>query len=226
MRRYQAVLLDVDGTLVDSNVAHAHAWVEAFAERGVEIDAERVLRLIGMGGDRVIELVTGRHDKRLADRRSKLFRERWLRHVKPLLGARELLLQLRREGYQYVLASAAQADELEAVLAQTGLADLCELRTSSSEVAASKPDPASIEAALRWVDVDRSRVVMLGDTPYDLQATRAASVDLIAFTSGGWSYDALAGAVAIYAHPAALVAAWARSPLASRATADLSSPGH
>jgi HAD superfamily hydrolase (TIGR01549 family) len=226
MRRYQAVLLDVDGTLVDSNVAHAHAWAEAFAERGVEIDAERVLRLIGMGGDRVIELVTGRHDKRFAERRSKLFRERWLRHVKPLLGARELLLQLRREGYQYVLASAAQADELEAVLGQTGLADLCELRTSSSEVAASKPDPASIEAALRKVDVDRSRVVMLGDTPYDLQATRAASVDLIAFTSGGWSYDALAGAVAIYAHPAALVAAWAASPLASRVTADLSTQGH
>jgi phosphoglycolate phosphatase-like HAD superfamily hydrolase len=226
MRRYAAVMLDVDGTLVDSNVAHAHAWVDAFAERGVEVSVERVQRMIGMGGDRVIETVMGSQDDALSERRSELFRERWLSHVGPLLGSRELLLRLRSEGYPYVLASAAKADELEAVLQAAGIADLCELRTTSDDVDASKPDPASIEAALRKLDVDRSRVVMAGDTPYDLQAARGASVDLIGFTSGGWSYDALAGAVAIYDHPAGLLAAWAASPLGdARASSSPARPG-
>ena len=226
MRRYAAVMLDVDGTLVDSNVAHAHAWVDAFEERGVEISVERVQRMIGMGGDRVIETVMGGRDDAVSERRSELFRERWLSHVGPLLGSRELLLRLRDEGYPYVLASAAKADELEAVLQAAGIADLCELRTTSDEVDASKPDPASIEAALRKLDVDRSRVVMVGDTPYDLQAARGASIDLIGFTSGGWSYDALAGSVAIYAHPGDLLATWAASPLGdARDCRDPAPPG-
>ena len=219
-RRYAAVLLDVDGTLADSNVAHAHAWVDAFAERGVEVSVERVQRLIGMGGDRMIETVLGEPDEALSERRSEIFVERWLQHVKPLLGARELVLRLRSEGYQYVLASAAQAEELDVVLQAAGIDDLCELRTTSSDALASKPDPASIEAALRKLDVDRSRAVMIGDTPYDLMACRGAATDMIAFTSGGWSYDALAGAVATFAHPAALLAEWDASPLAARAMRD------
>jgi len=219
MRRYAAVLLDVDGTLVDSNDAHAHAWVEALAAHGHAVDFARARMLIGLGGDRLVETITGlppdhKRSKKLRDHRGKLFRAKWLPTIQPLLGARALVLRLRREGYQYAIASAAQDEELQPLLELADLADLCERRTSSSSVPASKPDPAAIEAALEVVTVDRSRVVMCGDTPYDVEACRGAGVDIIAFTSGGWAHDALAGAVAIFRGPADLLARWDESPLA------------
>jgi HAD superfamily hydrolase (TIGR01509 family) len=210
MRRYGGVLLDVDGTLVDSNDAHAHAWAETFAAHDVPADYERIRKLIGMGGDRLVEVIAGyprdsRASKKLRDQRTKIFHERWLAHCHPLDGARALLLRLRAEQYAYVIASAAAADELEPLLAIASIADLCELRTTSSDVAASKPDPETIEAALAKLSVDRSRCVMIGDTPYDVEAARAASVDIIGVTTGGWSQEALAGAVAVYRGPADLL---------------------
>src|SRR5512138_401095 len=121
MRRYAAVLLDVDGTLVDSNDAHAHAWVDAFAERDIDVTYTRVRSLIGMGGDRLIETLAGlpkdsRAHAALSKRRGELFRDKWLSHVVPLRGARELLLRLTAEQYMWALASAAKADELDAIL--------------------------------------------------------------------------------------------------------------
>ncbi|MEO8703961.1 MAG: HAD family hydrolase [Kofleriaceae bacterium] len=213
MRRYAAVLLDVDGTLVDSNDAHAHAWVEAFAKRDLDVDFARVRKLIGMGGDRMVELIAelprgSRDNEKLGKLRSKIFREHWLAKVKPLAGARELLLRLRAEQYMYVIASAAQADELEPLLELAGISDLCELRTTSSDVEASKPDPEIIEVALAKLPCDRSRAVMLGDTPYDLEAARGAGVDFLGVTSGGWSHEALSGAVAIRTGPASMLAEW------------------
>jgi HAD superfamily hydrolase (TIGR01509 family) len=220
MRRYAAVLLDVDGTLVDSNDAHAHAWVEALQHHGIEVTFARVRKLIGMGGDRLIEAVTGlprdsRDTKRISEDRSKRFRADWLAKVKPLPHARELVLRLRSEGYQLAIASAAKAEELEPLLALADLADLVDVRTTSSDVEKSKPDPEIVEAAHARLAVPRSRTVMLGDTPYDVEAARAARTDIIGLSSGGWSAEGLAGAVAVYRGPADLLAAWESSPLAS-----------
>ncbi|MBA3395280.1 MAG: HAD family hydrolase [Deltaproteobacteria bacterium] len=220
MRRYAAVLLDVDGTLVDSNDAHAHAWAETFAELDHAVDYSRLRRMIGLGGDRMIESVVGHLDlghkklEKIGKRRTEIFRENWLSKVRPLVGARALVLRLRAEGYQYAIASAARADELVPLLELADIADLCERQTTSSDVPASKPDPAAIEAALNCVSVDRTRVVMIGDTPYDIEACSGANVDIIAVTSGGWSHDSLAGAVAVFAGPADLLARWSASPLA------------
>lgn len=221
MRRYQGVLVDVDGTLVDSNDAHAHSWVETFAEHDLEVSFSRVRRMIGMGGDRMIDVFAGapkdsKESKRLAAARSKNFHEKWLPKVRPLVGARELLLRLRAEGYQYAIASAAKAEELDALLAIAGISDLCDRRSTSSDVEASKPSPEAIEGALPLLSVDRHRVVMIGDTPYDVEATRGAGVDIVGVTTGGWSAEALAGAVAIYDGPAGLLANWAQSPFAAR----------
>lgn len=222
MRRYDGVLLDVDGTLVDSNDVHAHAWVETFELHDIKADFARVRRMIGLGGDRMIRLLAGiEPDDRAYDKitktRSKVFLDKWLPTIRPLLGTRELILRLRAEGYQYAIASAATSVELGPLLELANIADLCEQRTTSSDVEASKPDPAAIEAGLACLPYDRSRVVMFGDTPYDLQACRGAYTDMIAFTSGGWSHDALAGAVAIFKGPADLLARWDESPLADRA---------
>lgn len=219
MRRYAAVLLDVDGTLVDSNDAHAHAWAEVLAKHRMEIPYARVRRMIGMGGDRLIEAVGGpargtRANKKLGEERSELFRTSWLPRVKPLLGARALLLRLGAEGYHYAIASAATANELTPLLELADIADLCPIQTSSDDVEESKPSPEIVEAALGRVPVERSRTVMLGDTEYDVQACRSAGVDIIGTTTGGWSVHDLAGSVAVFDGPADLIARWPDSPLA------------
>ena len=210
MAMFSTVLLDVDGTLVDSNEAHAHAWIETLARFGHEVAFARVRSLVGMGGDRLIEMTVGiaRDDprnKKIADARSEIFRERWMSAVRPLRGARELLLRLRHEGYQYALASAARTEELEPLLAIADIADLAETRTTSSEVGASKPAPDTIEAAMgKLLIVERSRTVMIGDTPYDARAAREANVAFIGVTTGGWPAEALAGAIAVFDGPAAI----------------------
>jgi phosphoglycolate phosphatase-like HAD superfamily hydrolase len=225
MRRFDGVLLDVDGTLVDSNDIHAHAWVETFAEIDHEVSYARVRSMIGLGGDRLVAEILpdaprgSRRNQQIGKQRGKRFVEKWLGQIKPFVGTRELVLRLRSEGYQYAIASAARADELGPLLELAGIADLVDRRTSSSDVEESKPDPAAVEAGLACLHVERSRVVMLGDTPYDRMACQGANVAMIAFTSGGWAHDALAGAVSIYAGPADLLARWADSPLQAQLTA-------
>ncbi len=216
---FAAALLDVDGTLIDSNDQHAHSWVETFAEHDIEVTYDRVRQMIGMGGDRLIDEVTGfakddKRSKQIAKRRSELFRERWLPRIRALQGARELLLQLRDAKIEYTLATAAKADELDPMLDIAGIADLCTRRTTSSDVSESKPDPQIIDAALGRVAADRSQAVMVGDTPYDVEAAQRADVFVIGFTSGGWPRKALSGAIAVYDGPADLLAKWATSPFA------------
>lgn len=209
MRRYEAVLLDVDGTLVDSNDAHAQAWVEALGNHGYDLALSRARMLIGMGGDKLIELVTGipagsKRNAQISHDRSELFREKWLRAVRPLVGSRELVLRLRAEGYKYAIASAAKDEELGPLLEIADIADLVPVRTTSSDVDRSKPDPDIIEAAFGRLMAERSRTVMVGDTPYDVRAGKAASIDVIAVTTGGWSVEALAGAAFVFTGPRAL----------------------
>ena len=208
---WRGVLLDVDGTLVDSNDAHAHAWVEVLANHGHDVAFARVRSLIGMGGDRLVELVTGipkdsDENSAIGDERSQRFRDKWLASVRPLPGSRDLVLALRACGLAYALASAAKAEELSPLLEIADLADLVEhaARTTSSEVDASKPAPDVVEAALAKLPVERARVVMIGDTPYDVRAARDAGLAFIGVTSGGWPADALAGALRIASGPAEL----------------------
>jgi HAD superfamily hydrolase (TIGR01509 family) len=221
MQRYAAVLLDLDGTLVDSNDAHAHAWVETLGQHGIEVAFERVRDMIGMGGDHVIEQLTGwprdGHKARvLQDQCTAIFVERWLRDVKPIDQTRDFVLRLRHEEYQIVLASAAHEAALRPLLEIAGLADLLDAGAQPPKPDESKPDPAAIEIALSRVGVDPSRVLMIGDTPDDIEAARAAHVDVLAFTTGGYTPEALAGAIAVYCGPSDLLAHWAESPLGNR----------
>jgi HAD superfamily hydrolase (TIGR01509 family) len=206
---FQAVLLDVDGTLVDSADAHVHAWLDALSAHGFDVPPTLVRPLIGMGGDRLIETLTGipqdsKKAEKLSSERSEIFRERWLGKVRPLVGSRKLLLQLRRGGYQYSLATAAKDDELGPLLEIGDIADLCPVRASSSDVEQSKPAPDILEAAFGKLYAERSRTVMIGDTPYDLQAARSAHFHFIGVTTGGWSHGMLSGAVAVFEGPSAL----------------------
>lgn len=220
MRRYAAVLLDVDGTLVDSNDAHAEAWVEVFAAHDISVAIPQVRRLIGMGGDRLVETLAGiprgsRKNQKLADEHSEVFRERFLRSVQPILGVRALVLRLQREGYQLAIASAAHDKDLRPLLEIADIADLIDARERPDKPDESKPDPDTVEVALRRLDVDRSRVLMIGDTPYDIECANGAAVDALGFSTGGYTREALAGAIAVYAGPSHLLACWETSPLAT-----------
>lgn len=214
----KAVILDIDGTLIDSNGAHADAWVDALAEHGYAVDCDRVRRLIGMGGDKVLPELTGleqdsHEGQQISQRRSNIFRERYLPKVQPLPGTRDLLQRIRAEGLELGVATSAKGDEVEALLRTARVNDLVKARTTSSDVSRSKPDPDIVQAALDLMEQSPSATVMLGDTPYDVQAAGRAGVAIVAFRSGGWSDGDLQGAVAIYDDPADLLAHYDESPL-------------
>lgn len=215
--RLAGVLLDVDGTLIDSNPAHARAWVDALSEFGYRASYAEMIRLIGMGGDKILPKVTGLDPdsskaQELTSRRMEIFSKKYLSTLHAFPGAHELLAHFEQNGLRTVVATSAKSDELNALLEQAGLEELIERKTSSSDADRSKPDPDIIAAALERGHLDREHVLMIGDTPYDVEAAGRAGVGTVALRCGGWNDDALSGAVAIYDDPRALLAEYERSP--------------
>lgn len=200
----RAVLLDVDGTLVDSNDAHARAWVDAFAEAGFAVPFERVRPLIGMGGDQIVPLLTGRSDERISDRRSAIFRERYLSTVKPFPGSRALVERIRARGLRVVVATSANEEDARPLLDVAGIPDLVDAKTTSDDAERSKPHADVICAALERAGVGADEAVLIGDTRYDVEAASRAGVRTIAVRCGGSSDEELRGSIAIYDGPAEL----------------------
>ena len=219
MTHIHAVIFDVDGTLVDSNDAQARSWVDALKEFGYSVPYEKVRPLIGMGGDKVLPETIGvqkdsEKGKQISKRRSEIFKEKYLPNVKPFPDAQKLLDRMRKQGLKLAIATSAQPDELRPLLQIVGAADLIEDKTSARDVESSKPDPDVMQVALKRVGYPPNEVVMIGDTPYDIEAARKVGVGTIAFRCGGWSDSDLAGAIAIYNDSADLLAHYDSSPLA------------
>src|SRR6266576_2226796 len=150
----RTVLLDIDGTLIDSNDAHARAWVDSLRAHGYIIPFEEVRPLIGMGGDKLVPKLTGLapdsgEARRLSETRSKLFLKRELPTLRPTRGARALLEHLTSIGLELVIATSAESSEVQALLEQAGVADLIPLASSADDADRSKPDPDIVKAALR-----------------------------------------------------------------------------
>jgi HAD superfamily hydrolase (TIGR01509 family) len=223
MPRIDTVLLDIDGTLVDSNDAHARAWVDTLAQFGHEVPFERVRSLIGKGGDKLLIQAAGiekdsAEGRRIDEARAKRFMRDYMPHLKPFPKARELLARLREDGLSLVVATSAKQAEMDALLEICGAKDLVQARTSSDDAEKSKPDPDIIQAALEKAKAAPTAALMLGDTPYDIDAARRGGVDSVAVRSGGWDTAALDGAIAIYDDVADLLARYADSPLGRRRT--------
>jgi HAD superfamily hydrolase (TIGR01509 family) len=217
------VIFDVDGTLVESNDQHAHAWVDALTEAGVQVEFAHVRSLIGKGGDKVLPELTGLSDESplgqaLSSRRSQIFRKRYLPHLKGFPGARELVQRLRADGHVLGIATSAKEAELHSLLRAANVEDLFDHRTSSDDADRSKPDPDIIHAALDRMHARASDAIMIGDTPYDVTAAARAGVRTIAFRSGGWGDADLAGAIAIYDGPEHLLREYEHSALAYSTT--------
>lgn len=215
----RAILFDVDGTLVDSNDAHADAWVRAFAEHGVTVDRDHVRRCIGMGGDKLMPEVSGLREetpqgKAIATRRSELFQREFLPHLEAFRDAARLVAAVKARGLRAVAASSAKADELTPLLETAGARALMDAVTSSDDAEESKPDPDIVEAALQRAGATAGEALMIGDTPYDIEAAGRCGVPVIAFRCGGWTDPDLRGAVAIYDGPWDLLARLDESPIA------------
>jgi HAD superfamily hydrolase (TIGR01509 family) len=210
-RSVTGVILDVDGTLVDSNAVHAQAWVDALREHGYDLDVPRVQRLIGMGTDKLLPTLIGLDKdsplgKKLTQRRKVIFRERYLPSLQPTRGAPELLDRLERERVGLMIASSADAEELSALLRICGAPELASRTPPPQAVSGSKPDPDMVSAALARLYRSPDEVVMLGDTPYDVEAARRAGIGIVALRCGGWDDRDLEGALAVYDDPADLLA--------------------
>jgi HAD superfamily hydrolase (TIGR01509 family) len=221
---FRAVIFDVDGTLVDSNDAHAHAWVLAITESGRRVEFSRVRPLIGMGGDKLLPEVTGlsidsTEGKAIADKRREIFRRDFLPHLQPTRGAQRLLERLRNVGKTLVVASSAQEDELQDLLKVARATKLIESTTSSDDAERSKPDPDIVAAAFERTRCPAAETIMVGDTPYDVEAALRTGIDIIGLRSGGWSDQELIGAVAVYADPADLLEHYDLSPFTRPAAA-------
>ena len=216
----QSAIFDIDGTLVDSNDAHAHAWVRALAEYGYNVSFEKVRPLIGMGGDKVLPEVAGiskesEEGQKISKLRKQIFLQEYLPHVRAFPGAVELLMRLRKQGLRLAIATSAEQDELQKLLAviDPHAGDFFEQISSSKDAQQSKPDPDVIQATLQRTGFDPARTIMFGDTPYDIEAAGKAGVKTIAFRCGGWSDKDLRGALAIYNDPADLLQHYEESPL-------------
>ena len=216
-----AILFDIDGTLIDSNDLHAAAWRETFLQFGVDLPLERIRGQIGKGGDNLIpallppELVEARQEE-IETYRSDLFKRDYLPRVVPFPGVRALFERLRSDGKRIVLASSAKAEEVRFHLGVIGAEDLVETTTSADEVEHSKPDPDIFAAALAKVaPLGPDEVLVVGDTPYDVEAAAKLGIRSIAFRSGGFPDEVLreAGAVELYDGAADLLASYDRSLL-------------
>jgi HAD superfamily hydrolase (TIGR01509 family) len=216
---FQGVILDIDGTLVLSNDAHAQAWVEAFAAYGYEVPFEKVRPLIGMGGDKVIPiLVPGLNNKEgegkaISAKRKEFIINRFAPNLSPTPGARELVLQIQKAGSQIIVASSSTTEELSLLFKAARVDDLLDAETMSSDADASKPAPDIVATSLEKLQMSPNEVVMIGDTPYDIESASKCGVGTIAVRCGGFSDEQLQGAIAIYDSPADLLAHYADSPL-------------
>jgi len=205
------VILDIDGTLLLSNDAHARAFVEAGHSLGVHADYVLVRRLIGKGGDKLIPEAFGfdaesELGKKLDEAKGQIFRA-YVGTLRPAPGARELLVKLRSNGIKLVVASSAGKDDIKLLLEQAGVRDLIEEATSSDDAESSKPDPDIIQAALRKAGEDPRETIMIGDTPYDVEASLGAGVRIITVRCGGfWTDDDLRGSLFIFDDPADILA--------------------
>ena len=199
--RADTVLLDVDGTLMDTTYHHAIAWHRAFRSQGVDVPIWEVHRAIGMGGDRLVAAVAGDEvEQRLGDQ----LRAAWEREYEPLRAevaplprARELLQLLKDRGFRVALASSGKPDHTQQAVALLEGEDLLDAVTTAEDAEDSKPAPEILQKALEAAGGRHALVI--GDSPYDVEAANRLGAPCVAVRTGGFGEEELreAGAVLV-----------------------------
>ena len=199
-----AAILDIDGTLVDTNYHHAVAWYRAFRQQSIALPIWRIHRHMGMGGDKLVQALTSEaFDAEYGDEvraAEKVLYMELIEECAPMQGARELIEELKRRGNHVVLASSAKASEVDYYLDLLDARELADDWTTSADVEATKPEPDLVKAALEKAGAEPGDAVMLGDTPWDCEAAKRAGVETVALMTGGFSEQELtdAGAVNVF----------------------------
>jgi HAD superfamily hydrolase (TIGR01549 family) len=214
-----AAILDVDGTLVDTNYQHAIAWYRAFRGQAVTLPLYRIHRHIGMGSDQLVEALAGaefdrEHGDAVREAETELYMD-LIDEVRPLAGARELLEDLKERGHALVLASSAKQHEVDHYLDLLDARELADAWTTSADVERTKPEPDLVAAAVERAG--GGAAVMLGDSTWDCEAAKRAGVATVGVLTGGFSDQELeaAGAVCVFERLEDLRAELPRTPFAS-----------
>ncbi|MGZ8868341.1 MAG: HAD family hydrolase [Thermoanaerobaculia bacterium] len=206
----QGILFDIDGTLVDSNDIHARVWVEAFQHFGKAVELETVREHIGKGGDLLVPDILNAREMRefgekLQEYRGPLFKERYIKTIRPFPRAGENLRTLHEMGIRIVLSSSADPEEVEYYSGLLGIEDLLEGTTSKEDAEFSKPSPEIFQAGLKRLKTDPARTLVVGDTPYDILAAHRAALPIAAVLSGGFERKLLEKAEFLFADVEELV---------------------
>jgi beta-phosphoglucomutase-like phosphatase (HAD superfamily) len=220
----EAVIFDVDGTLVDSVDLHAMAWQETLRHFGFELPYERVRHEIGKGGDQLLPAllpgdVVERQGKAIEEYRAELFKREYRSRIRPFACVPALFERIKADGKRIALASSAKKDELAAYERIADIDGRADAETSSDDVEKSKPHPDIFEVALSKLGgVSPAAAIVVADTPHDAEAASRAGLRMIGMLCGGFPEDELraAGCVAIYRDPADLLARYGESPLSGR----------
>jgi phosphoglycolate phosphatase-like HAD superfamily hydrolase len=214
----EAVIFDVDGTLVDTVDEHAVAWQRTFAHFGRNIELAAIRSQIGKGGDQLMPVFlpkeeVERRGKEIEDYRKELFKREYLPHVRGFPKVRDLFKRILSERKRIALASSAKGDELMAYKKAADIVDLVDEETSSDDAERSKPHPDIFEAALRRLKLPPRCAIVVGDSPYDAEAAGKAAMKTIGVLCGGFPAADLrkAGAAQIFRDPADLLANYDRS---------------
>ena len=224
----RAALFDVDGTLIDSNDFHAEAWQRTFAHFGRDIPFDRVRAQIGKGGDNLMPALLpadfiDANREAMEAYRGDLFERDYLARIRPFPGVRALFERVRAAGFDIVLASSGTAEEVDHHLKLIEAGDLVQSKTTADDAENSKPDPDIFAAALaKLPGVSAAQAVVVGDSPYDMQAAVALGIDTIGFRCGGFPDDVLlaAGCDELYDDAADLLARFHGSLLVRTLTPD------
>jgi HAD superfamily hydrolase (TIGR01509 family) len=216
----EALLCDIDGTLVQSNWLHAEAWRLAFAEMGIELEQEELRRQIGKGGSELIPVYVPwwkqcQIEEPLKAYRKLVFQQDFLSQVQPLPDAKAFLQRVKDAGIRPALASSADKDDLLIYKKILDVEGLIEEETSADDAARAKPHPDIFSAALKRLKLPANRCIALGDTPYDAEAAGKAGLRTIGVTTGGWTCAELmdAGCVEAYESVAELLQRFEESAL-------------
>jgi HAD superfamily hydrolase (TIGR01549 family) len=208
----QAALVDIDGTLIDSNLLYVLAWRRAFQRVGKQVTANDILHKIGMGGDKLVPAILGTDDQRTADQIRHFYRQEFrgkglVEHAEATPGAAEMLRALKARGIRVALASSAEQEDVEQYLEQLGGQQAAEVVATRADVAATKPDADLFVAALEKLGRP-SRALVIGDTVYDIEAAGKLGLPCVCVLSGGIEREVLerAGAAAIYESPTDVLA--------------------
>jgi len=215
-----AIIFDLDGTLVDSNDLHTDAWDETFRHFGKEFPRARLRHQIGKGGDQYLpEFLTEAELRSIGPEidkfRGDLFKRKYIERVQPFPKVRELMERIRQDGKRIALASSGNESEIEQYVKLAEIGGLIETQTTKTDVSHSKPAPDIFLRAINLLHVSPSEAIVVGDTPYDIQAAKKLEVPTVALLCGGFAEDELraSGAVAIFKNPADLLVNYIRSPL-------------